>query len=244
MSTMSKACCTLPPVSATYTPTGTYGKIADLKTYIVGPEDAKSAILVVYDVFGFSPQLLQGCDILASGGYRVYMPDFLLGKYATADMFDGSEAGAAKAAAYFQGFPAVPQTQSPQISKALGELRTKHAKVGAVCFCWGWKAAATSADVNDFTAIASPHPSFADVEDTDKVNIPVCLLPSKDEDKVILETVFARFEKKNPGQNFFKWYPNEPHGWAGARGDLSGNEHTKAYQEAYADLLNFFKAKL
>jgi hypothetical protein len=57
---LTPACCSLPPVSAEYTPKGTYGKVAGLKSYTVGPEDAKAAVLVVYDVFGYSPQILQG----------------------------------------------------------------------------------------------------------------------------------------------------------------------------------------
>lgn len=32
-----------------------------------------------------------GADLLSSQGHRVYMPDFLKGEYATADMFSGSE---------------------------------------------------------------------------------------------------------------------------------------------------------
>ena len=36
-------------------------------------------------------QLRLGADLLASQGYRVVMPDFLLGDYATPAMFDGSE---------------------------------------------------------------------------------------------------------------------------------------------------------
>jgi hypothetical protein len=40
--------------------------------------DAKSALLVVYDIFGFFPQTLQGADILAHSDkdhqYQVFMP--------------------------------------------------------------------------------------------------------------------------------------------------------------------------
>jgi hypothetical protein len=54
------ACCQLPPVEAEYTPKGSYAELEGLKTYFSGPEDAKSAILMVYDVFGFSPQIVQG----------------------------------------------------------------------------------------------------------------------------------------------------------------------------------------
>lgn len=93
-------------------------------------------------------------------------------------------------------------------------------------------------------AQAPADPRFIDVSDADKVDVPVCLLPSQDEDKKTVEEVFAKLEKKNPGQNTLKWFNNDVHGFAAARGDLSGNEHTKAYQEAYADLLTFFKAKL
>lgn len=53
-------CCTLPPVQAEYTPKGTYGTLNGIKTYEVGPTDTGKAVLFVYDVFGFSPQILQG----------------------------------------------------------------------------------------------------------------------------------------------------------------------------------------
>jgi hypothetical protein len=61
---------------------------------------------MIYDVFGFSPQILQGmsmnfswevmtdrqgADLLSSTGARVYMPDFLKGNYVTADMFSGTD---------------------------------------------------------------------------------------------------------------------------------------------------------
>ena len=58
--TNTAACCTLPPVQAEYTPKGSYSDFTGLKTYITGEEDAKQAVLIVYDVFGFSPQILQG----------------------------------------------------------------------------------------------------------------------------------------------------------------------------------------
>lgn len=33
----------------------------------------------------------EGADLLSSQGARVYMPDFLKGDYATADMFSGTD---------------------------------------------------------------------------------------------------------------------------------------------------------
>lgn len=170
------------------------------------------------------------------------MPDFLHGSYATADMFDGSEAGTIKMKKYFGGFPAAADSQSEQIGKALKDLKEQGYKsVGTVGYCWGWKATVLSSCVNDFSAIATVHPSFIDLEDAEKVNIPTCLLPSKDEDKKTTDGVYEALEKKNPGKNFIKWYPTQPHGFAAARGDLSGGEATTAYQDAYAELIKFFR---
>jgi hypothetical protein len=58
----SSACCSLPPVKADYTPKGSYADVAGIKSYTVGPEDSKKSILYVYDIFGYSPQILQGAS--------------------------------------------------------------------------------------------------------------------------------------------------------------------------------------
>jgi hypothetical protein len=84
MSLHSAACCSVPPVVAKdYSPKGKYITVDGLKTYATGPSDAKKAILIVYDIFGFFPQTIQGADVLATGDkenqYQVFMPDFFEG---------------------------------------------------------------------------------------------------------------------------------------------------------------------
>lgn len=81
----SHACCTVPPViSKGYDAKGTYTTIDGMKTYVTGPSDAKKALLVIYDIFGFKDQTIQGADILATSDkenqYKVFMPDFFEGK--------------------------------------------------------------------------------------------------------------------------------------------------------------------
>jgi hypothetical protein len=81
----SQACCTVPPViSKGYEAKGTYTTIDGMKTYTTGPSDAKKALLVIYDIFGFKDQTIQGADILATSDkenqYQVFMPDFFEGK--------------------------------------------------------------------------------------------------------------------------------------------------------------------
>jgi hypothetical protein len=79
MSTQSKACCSVPPVvSEGYKEKGEWITINGMKTYATGPKDATSALLVIFDIFGFFPQTLQGADILAHSDkdhqYQVFMP--------------------------------------------------------------------------------------------------------------------------------------------------------------------------
>jgi hypothetical protein len=83
-------------VSEGYKEKGEWITINGMKTYATGPKEAKSALLVVYDIFGFFPQVrgqssqvnaaanisslqtLQGADILAHSDkdhqYQVFMP--------------------------------------------------------------------------------------------------------------------------------------------------------------------------
>lgn len=97
----SAACCNIPPViSSGYTPKGSYETIGGLKTCryhyflsainevlttptdVSGPASAKKALFIVYDIFGYFEQTLQGADILAHGAkeeYQVFMPDFFEG---------------------------------------------------------------------------------------------------------------------------------------------------------------------
>ena len=87
----SDACCNIPPVVAKgYQTMGSYEEIGGYKTYVTGPADATKAIVVVYDIFGYFDQTLQGADILAHSDenqkYRVFMPDWFKGNPCPVDM--------------------------------------------------------------------------------------------------------------------------------------------------------------
>lgn len=47
-----------------YDPKGKYETINGYKTYVYGPEDSDKAIVMLYDIFGYSPQILQGVSVL------------------------------------------------------------------------------------------------------------------------------------------------------------------------------------
>jgi dienelactone hydrolase len=73
----NSACCTIPPVQSEYTPKGTFKSVGDFKKVYVTGQSTDTAIVCVYDIFGYFPQTQQGADIIASTLKTVvYMPDF------------------------------------------------------------------------------------------------------------------------------------------------------------------------
>ena len=106
-------------------------------TDITGPSSATSAILMVYDVFGFSSQIQQGADILAYGDkdheYLVVMPDFFDGKPADISWYppDNKEKEE-KLGGWFKehGPPAKGVARVPKIVK---EIEQNHSNIKS----WG-----------------------------------------------------------------------------------------------------------
>jgi dienelactone hydrolase len=112
---------------------------------VTGPKDAKQGILVVYDIFGFFPQTLQGADIMAYSDkerpYQVFIPDFFEGEPADISWYppDNKEKEQ-KLGAFFQSKAAPPKTlpRIPKIVKELSESKGIE-KWGIMGFCWGGK---------------------------------------------------------------------------------------------------------
>eukprot|EP00301_Raphidiophrys_heterophryoidea_P024576 c8026_g1_i1.p1 GENE.c8026_g1_i1~~c8026_g1_i1.p1 ORF type:complete len:142 (+),score=34.04 c8026_g1_i1:42-428(+) len=76
---MTECCPThLPGVVSTYTPKGKTQSITfDLNAYVASPSGtADRCLVVVYDIFGPTPQAKQVCDKLAEAGFSVILPDF------------------------------------------------------------------------------------------------------------------------------------------------------------------------
>lgn len=144
----SEACCTVPPaVSKGYKEKGKFVDIGGLKTYTTGPSSATSALFIIYDIFGYFPQTLQGADILAHADdehhqYQVFMPDFFEGKPADISWYppDTKEKGE-KVGNFFQttANPTNTVAKIPGLVKAIKEYSPNIAKVGALGMCWGGK---------------------------------------------------------------------------------------------------------
>jgi dienelactone hydrolase len=114
-----------------------------------GPSDAKRAILVIYDIFGFFPQTIQGADILAHSDkeqpYQVFMPDWFEGSPADISWYppDNEEKGK-KLGEFFQTSAAPPKTLS-RIPKVVEEIKKNNSAItswGILGYCWGGKVGA------------------------------------------------------------------------------------------------------
>jgi len=246
MSGISKACCSIPPVvSKGYQPKGAYQTINGLKTYVTGPETATKAIFVVYDIFGFFDQTIQGADILANSAeqkYRVFMPDFFEGSPADISWYPPTTEEHKKLLGEFFSTKAAPPKNLPKVPKIVEEAN-KLAPNGSfdwsiLGLCWGGKIATltVAGDNKIFKAAAEVHPAMVDANDAKTIKVPFAMLASKDEPTSDVEAFKAALQVPNHVETF----PTQIHGWMGARADLEDAEVKKEYERGYKTVLQFF----
>ncbi|KAJ5965017.1 Dienelactone hydrolase [Penicillium vulpinum] len=239
MSGISKACCSIPPVvSKGYQAKGEYKTINGLKTYVTGPESATKAILVVYDIFGFFDQTIQGADILATSTdqkYRVFMPDFFEGSPADISWYPPTTQEHKEKLGNFFSTKAVPPKTLSKIPNPPGGNFQSWSILG---YCWGGKIAtlASGADNKLFKAAAQCHPAMVDANDAKVVNIPMALLASGDEPVQDVKDFEANLKVPKHVETF----STQIHGWMAARSDLERDEVRKEYERGYKTVLEFF----
>jgi len=243
------ACCSIPPVLSDYTPKGIFRAFGAFdKVYVTGPENHDTAIVCVYDIFGYFPQTQQGADIIASTlKTTVYMPDFFNGKPYPLDKFPPStDQEKADFQTFWGGIANIPNTLG-KLTKFGETLKAADVKrVGVYGFCWGGKVTVSaSSDSTPFDAASIVHPAMLSVDDAAKLKIPLAMYISKDEpvdefnkiNEVIATKPFA-------AKNDSKIYANMHHGWAAARADLNNAENKKEFEDVYTKLVTFFQNTL
>ncbi|KAK2765078.1 hypothetical protein FQN54_008777 [Arachnomyces sp. PD_36] len=267
----SKACCTIPPViSQGYEPKGKYIELNGMKTYVTGPPTSKKALFIIYDIFGFFPQTLQGADILSSSTstdpdqtYTVFMPDLFEGSPAPISWYPpDNEDKKAKLGKFF----AEKAGPGPHLEKVPGLIRAAErwakgeeggkfeAGWGVVGFCWGGKIATLLAkgegEKGLFRAAVQCHPAMLDAGDAKEVRVPMAVLASMDEDR---ETVrkFGEELRGNKdvggageGRSLVKTWEGQIHGWMAARADLGDEEVKREYGEGYKTVLGFLRENM
>ena len=240
---MQSTCCptNLPPVkgNADYQRQGTLVKVDDFDLYTVG--QGNKVVLALYDVFGMHPNFFQGCDIIASSGLRVVLPDFFKG-----DKWSGDFSDMQKFYAWI-GKASDPVVLGQVYSKTIEYLQKEIGDdftVGTLGFCWGAKPALEfAAKESRIKAVGGIHPSMITLEHMKAVNVPIMELNSKDE--AAGEDLQAELKSNaNTEKNIWRVYPTMTHGWCGARGDWTNEEVAKEANEAFGITATFFKSNI
>ncbi|GFP59349.1 uncharacterized AIM2 family protein C30D10.14 [Trichoderma asperellum] len=245
----SAACCNIPPiVSKGYKPKGSYEEIGGYKTYVTGPADATKAIVVVYDIFGYFDQTVQGADILAFSDdhqkYKVFMPDWFKGKPCPIEYYPPDTPEKQKALGeFFATFPP-PKIAGyvPEYVDAVKAHSPSVSKLAMLGYCWGGKVVALTvkAPTNPFAAAAAAHPAMVDPADAEGLTVPFALLASKDEDV----TAVKQFEEALKVPHHVETFADQIHGWMAARSDLTNDRVKEEYERGYKTLLEFFGKQL
>jgi len=233
------ACCSIPPVSSTYTPKGKFKSYAGFnKVYVTGPETPGDlAFVCVYDIFGFKPQTQQGADIIASElNAQVLMPDFFEpGEPWPADRFPPqTDEDKVKLQQFFGGV-ANPQQSVQKLLEVGKALKSEGAKfVGTFGFCWGGKVTilAGSAASTPFDAVSAIHPAMLSAGDVNELKAPLGLFPSQDESKEEADKIYEIISKKPfADKNAYKIFDSF-HGFAAARANLDDPKNKKRLRGA------------
>lgn len=255
MSKHSAACCKLPPVVAEgYEPKGKYIELGGIRTYVTGPADASTAILSIYDIFGFFPQTIQGADIIsasltdspASKPTLVLIPDFFDGNPADIAWYppDTPEKGA-KLGEWFGS--AAPPAHIPKVAGLVSAAEAQFPSItswGALGYCWGAKMTsilASTPSLPQFKAIVQTSPALIDISEATKITIPVMVLASKDENA---DEITAYENGLTQGVKHVETFEDQVHGWMSARGDLSGGKSLTEYERGYSLTSEFFYKNL
>ncbi|KAI1632580.1 alpha/beta-hydrolase [Biscogniauxia mediterranea] len=240
----SVACCNIPPVVAKgYSAKGTYEELGGYKTYITGPQEATKGIIVIFDIFGYFPQTLQGADILATASdaqkYKVFIPDWFHGEPCPIEWFPpDNEDKKKKLGAFFQkNSPPSVAAKVPDYAKAVSAKYPEIKDWAILGYCWGGKVVSlvTSNPDTVFKAGVECHPAMVDPADAAKIKVPLALLASKDENPADVE----QFEKNLTGPKHVETFPDQIHGWMAARSNLEDERVKAEYVRGYETVLKF-----
>ncbi|KAL2127107.1 hypothetical protein VTI74DRAFT_11322 [Chaetomium olivicolor] len=241
----NEACCNIPPVvTSGYQAKGSYKEFDGLKTYVTGPEDATKGIVVIYDIFGYFDQTVQGADILATSHhqkYKVFMPDWFKGEPCPIEWYPpNTPEKQQNLGNFFKKNPAQGvAAKLPDFVKALQAQNPSVKSWAVLGYCWGGKVVSlvTSSDNNPFSAGAECHPAMVDPSDAVGIKVPLIMLASKEEpdDKV------AEFEANlKSAAKHVETFKDQIHGWMAARADLKDERVKEEYSRGYKTVLEFF----
>jgi dienelactone hydrolase len=228
----SADCCpqgSLPALSDAYNARGSDETLGDLPLYTVGAEDAKHAVIVSYDIYGFNGGRIRNiCDQIANCGYRVVLPDFFRGDCWTTER-NTTEPD--------EKWPWIKSVSSPDavhtdLVAVIGMLKSNGMqRIGMVGFCFGGYAALIGSKTATLACIVGVHASWKifnfhgsnELEEADKCTCPVMLLQAENDPpntKPGGEIEGVLNTKPFADDCVLKSFDEMAHGWV-PRGDLT-----------------------
>jgi len=193
-------------------------------------------IICAYDIFGFHSNTKEVCDVLAeSTGFRVILPDFYRGDY-------WEETRSIQLMFSWVTYHGSWKTAKSDILNIIEHYKKEEGitSVGMFGFCWGGKMSTLAGiEIDDIRGIGLVHPSGVEIEEADRVNCPVILLPSRDEIN-LLPFRNKVLEKHGAGKAKHLRFDNMNHGFCAARGDFSKPDVRNAVDEVIRLLAEFF----
>ncbi|KAJ8663299.1 hypothetical protein O0I10_000538 [Lichtheimia ornata] len=236
-SSFSEHCCRKPPVENNYKPKGDLVNLRDdLPVYVIGPENATKAVFVFYDIHGFHDNTKQLCDLIASEGYKVVMPDFL---FKGQKPFNVLGLPREEMIAWVMKHGSIDAISEPAALvrdwlKGQGVTRC-----GIVGLCWGGKVGPQLTGRDSFyNGAVLVHQALMDLKDAEEAGAPILALPSKDEPDM---TEYMNILSKKPfgDKCGIKRFDDMHHGFAGAGADFSNELNVKRVQEVIQLIVNF-----
>lgn len=229
-------CCENPPALSSNSWGGSVVEVGGIKSYFSGSPDAKRAILLVSDVYGYeAPNLRKLADKIAEAGFYVLVPDFLYG-----DPYDPSNV-TRTLSVWSKSHRTDKGTADAEL--VISDLASKgFSTIGAAGFCWGAKVVVELAKSGRIQAAVLLHPTFVTMEDIKEVRTPIAILGAEI-DKISPPELINQFDKilssKSEVNSFVKVFPGAKHGWT-VRYKTEDERAVKRAEEAHQDMLGWF----
>jgi len=235
-----KECCTRPPVQSNYSPKGAITKLGDLDIYETVDKTSKRMLILIYDIFGMTPNPKQFADIVGASGYRVVIPDVFRGKPYPEEGFPPKDF--TELMAWVKTAGSWDNIVKPDLVNLIAHYKKQVVtSFGIFGFCFGGKMSVLAAThlSDDIKGAGLIHGSMIEIDEANYVKAPILLVPSKDEPDML---PFAKIVKERLGEDSCVHVRLEDmfHGYAGARGDFTNELNRKRVDETIELLVKFF----
>ncbi|XP_027116183.2 endo-1,3;1,4-beta-D-glucanase-like [Coffea arabica] len=211
----------------------TVEELGGLQTYIAGPRDSKTAIILLSDAYGYEgPKIRRLAENVAEEtGFLVVVPDFFRG-----DPIDSIR----DRAEWLRTHTADKGCEDAMA--VIAALKSKGVStIGVAGFCWGGMTVVKLARYDSSQVAVILHPGPITEDDIREVKVPIALLGAETDHLCppeLLTKLNGILTEKPEVNNFLKIYPGVKHGWTLQYSD-DDEFAVKMAKEAHTDMLNW-----